>query len=103
MLRNAAVLLAHKIKFSTHAQTVDIKKPKLTYNVTQIIERARSRKDLVDKVDADESREHDEAMKHEKIVKISQMAKPDADARRKADGLDIDEMDVVKKGKNTEW
>jgi hypothetical protein len=41
MLRNAAVILAHKVVFSKTAQTVEVKKRTFTYDVTQqIIARA---------------------------------------------------------------
>ena len=41
MLRNAGVILAHKVTFSKTSQTVDVKKRTFTYEVTkQIIARA---------------------------------------------------------------
>lgn len=37
MIRDAAVLLSHKIIFSDEAKTTEIKKRKLTYDIRQVI------------------------------------------------------------------
>jgi hypothetical protein len=37
MIRDAAVLLSHRIVFSDEAKTTEIKKRKLTYDIRQVI------------------------------------------------------------------